>query len=80
MQKQKMRYNEAEAVKQQKNTEKQQFALQYRSIISNEFVKKLKKIHHVQKILTTPRFKSCLPSPKSGFDKDLKPHLVYELT
>ena len=67
------------AVKQQKNTEKHQFVLQYRVNSSNEFVKKLNKIHPVQTIFTTRKLKSCLPSPKSSFDKYRKSHLDYEL-
>ena len=74
------RYNAGVAVKQQENTEKQQFALQYRGHISNDFVKKLNKIHPKQTIFTTRKLKSCLPSLKSSFDKDLKSHVVYELT
>ena len=75
-----LRYNAVVAVKQQENTEKQQFVLQYRCNISNEFEKKLNKIHPVQTIFTTTKLKSCLPSLKSSFDKDLKSHVVYELT
>ena len=45
-----------------------------------EFVKKLNKIDPVQTIFTTRKLKSCLPSLKSSFDKELKSHLVYELT
>ena len=41
------RYNAGVDVKQHENTEKQQFVLQYRSNISNEFVKKLNKTHPV---------------------------------
>ena len=74
------RYNAAVAIKQQENTEKQQFVLQYRGNISNEVVKKLKKIHPVQTIFTTRKHKSCLPSLKSSFDKDLISHVVYELS
>ena len=55
------RYNAGVAVKQQENTEKQQIVLQSRSNISNEFVKKLNKIHHAQTIFTTRKPKSCLP-------------------
>ena len=73
------RYNASVAVKQQQNTEKEQFVLQYRGNICNEFVKKLNKIHPVQTIFTTRKLKSCLPSLKSSFDKDLKSHVVYEL-
>ena len=40
----------------------------------------LKKIHPVQTIFTTRKLQSCLPSLKSSFDKDLKSHVVYELT
>ena len=74
------RYNAGVAVKQQENTEKQQLVLKYRGNISNEFVKKLNKIHPVQTIFTTRKLKSCLPSLKSSFDKDLKFHVVYEPT
>ena len=74
------RYNAGVAIKQQESTEKQQFVLLFRGNISNEFVKKLNKIHPVQTIFTTRKFKSCLPSLKSSFDKDLKSHVVYELT
>ena len=74
------RNNLGVAVKQQENTEKQQFVLQYRGNISNEFVKKLNKIHPVQTIFTTRKLKSCLPSLRSSFDEDLKSHVVYELT
>ena len=80
MKEQRKGYNAGIAVKQQKNTEQQQFALQYRSNVSNHFVAKLNKIHPVQTIFTTRKHKSCLPSLKSSFDKDLEPHLVYELT
>ena len=73
-------YNAGVAVKQQEYTEKQQFVLQYRGNISNDFVKKLNKIHPVQTIFTTRKLKSCLHSLKSSFDKDLKSHVVYELT
>ena len=73
------KYNAGVAVKQQENTEKQQFGLQYRGNISNAFVKKLTKIHPVQTIFTTRKLKSRLPSIKSSFDKDLKSHMVYEL-
>ena len=74
------RYSAGVAEKQQENTEKQQFVLQYRGNISIEFVNKLNKIHPVQTIFTTRKLRSCFPSFKSSFDKDLKSHVVYELT
>ena len=80
MKEQRKGYNMDVAIKQQKNTEKQQFVLQYRGNISNEFVKKLKKIHPVQAVFTTRKHKSCLPSLKSSFDMNLKYHVVYEFT
>ena len=73
------RYNAVVAEKQQENTEKQQF-VEYRGNISNEFVKKLNKIHPVETTFTTRKLKSWLPSLMSSFDKDLKSHVVYELT
>ena len=60
------RYSAGVAVKQQENTEKQQFVLQYRGNISNEFVKKLNKIHPIQTIFTIRKLKSCLPSLNSS--------------
>ena len=74
------RYYAGVAVKQQENTEKQQFVLQYRVNISIEFVKKLNKIHPVETIFTIRKLNSCLPSLKSSFDKDLKSHVVNEHT
>ena len=74
------RYNAGVNVEQHEKTEKQQIVLQYRGNISNEFVKKLNKIHPVQTVFITRKLKSCLPSLKSSFDKDLKSHVVYELT
>ena len=80
MKEQRKGYNAGVAVRQPKITEKQQFALHYRGNISNEFVMKLNKIHPVQTFFTTRKLKSCLPSLMSSFDKDLKSHVVYELT
>ena len=77
-QRKKHRYNSGVAVKQQENTEKQQFVLQYRGNISNEFVKKLNKIHPVQKIFNTRKLKSCLSLLESCFDH--KSHMVYDFT
>ena len=73
-------YNAGVAVKHQRNTEKQQFVLQFRGNMPNVFVKKLHKVHPVQTIFTTRKFKSSLPSLKSSFDKELKFHVVYEPT
>ena len=64
MKEQRKRYNAGVAVKQQKNTEKQQFLLQYRGNISNELVRKLNKIIPVQTFFITRKFSSCLPSLK----------------
>ena len=80
MKEQRKGYKAGVAVKQEKNTEKHQIALQYRGNNSNEFVKKVNKIHSLQKIFTTRKLRSCLLSLKSSFDKDLKSHVVYELT
>ena len=40
----------------------------------------MKKNHPVQTIFNTRKLKSCLHGLKSTFDKDLKSHVVYELT
>ena len=74
------RYNPGVNVKHKEKAEKQQFVLQYRGHISNEFIKKLNKIHPVQTTFTPRKFKSCSPSLKSSFDKDLKSLVAYELT
>ena len=73
-------YNACVAVKQLKNTEKQQFVLLYRGNISIDFVKQLNKIHPVQTVFISPKFKSCLSSLEFIFDRDLKSHVVYDLT
>ena len=80
MKEQRKGYNNAVAAITEKNTEKQQFVLQNRGKISLEFVKKLNKIHPVRTIFTTRKLKICLPSPRSSFDKDLKSHVVFELS
>ena len=71
MKEQRKRYNAGETVKQQKISEKQQFALQYRGNISMEFVKNLSKVNPVQTIFTTRALKSCLPSLKSSVVSEL---------
>ena len=78
--KEKKRYNTVVAVKRERNTQQLKFVLQYRGIIFKEFVKKLNKIHPGQTIFTTRKLKSSLPSLKSSFDKEIKPHVIYELT
>ena len=80
MKEQRKRYNSGVEVKQQKNTEKQHFVLEYRSNISIEFVKKLNKIYPIQTIFSIRKLKSCIFSLKSSFDKDLKTYVVYGLT
>ena len=60
--------------------EKQQFVLQLGDNISNDFLKKLNKINPVQTIFTNWKHKSSLHSLKLSFDKDLKSHVVNELT
>ena len=77
MKEQRKRYNAGAAVKQQKNTEKQPFALQYSGKISKKFVKKLNKIQPVHIIFTTRKLKSCSHSLKASFDKVLKSQVIY---
>ena len=60
MREQRKGYSADVAVKQLKNTEKQHFVLQYRGNNFNEFVKKLKKVRHVQTIFTIRKPESCL--------------------
>ena len=73
-------YNLGVVVKQQKKTEKQQFILQYRGNIFNEFVKNLNKIHPVQTIFTTRKLTSCLASFKYSLYEDLKSQVIFDFT
>ena len=63
-------YNAGVAVKQQENTEKQQFVLHYRGNKSKEIVEKQNENHYAQTNFTTRKFWSCLPSLNSSFDRD----------
>ena len=53
--------------------------LQCRGNLTQNFASKLKKLCELQVVFTTLKLRSCLPTPKSSFDRDLKSHVVYEI-
>ena len=53
--------------------------LQYRGNLTQNFASKLKKLCELQVVFTTRKFRSCLPTLKSSFDRELKSHVVYEI-
>ena len=53
--------------------------LQYRGNLTQNFASKLKKLCELQVVFTTRKLRSCLPTLKSFFDRDLKSHVVYEI-
>ena len=53
--------------------------LQYRGNLTQNFASKLKKLCELQVVFTTRKLRSCLPTLKSSFDRDLKSHVVYEI-
>ena len=56
------------------------FLMQYRGNLSVRLKQKLQKISRLNVIFTTRKLKTCVPSLKSSFDKDLKSHVVYEIS
>ena len=48
--------------------------------ITQTFAKRLKKLCDMQIMFTTKKLKTCLPTMKSSFDKNLKLHMVYKIT
>ena len=53
--------------------------LQYRGNLTQNLASKLKKLCELQVVFTTRKLRSCLPTLKSSFDRDLKSHVVYEI-
>ena len=45
-----------------------------------KFVSRLKNLYDNQTIFTTRKLRTCLPTLKSSFDKNLKSHVVYKVT
>ena len=62
-----------------KSIDKPTIFLQYRGNFSQNFASKLKKLCELQIFFTTRKLRSCLPTKKSSFDRDLKSHVVYEI-
>ena len=53
--------------------------LQYRANLTQNISSKLKKICELQVVFTTRKLRSCLPTQKASFDRDLKSHVVNEI-
>ena len=51
--------------------------LQYRGNLTQNFASKLEKLCELQVVVTTRKLRSCLPTLKPSFDRDLKSHVVY---
>ena len=54
--------------------------VQYRGNQSQYFANRLRKLTNVQRVFTTRKLESCLPSLKSAFSNDLKSRVVYKLS
>ena len=59
---------------------KPRYFVQYRGNITQNFASRLKKLCDIQIIFTARKLRTCLPSLKSPFDKNLKSHVVYKVT
>ena len=59
---------------------KPMFFVQYRGNITQNFASRLKKLCDIQIIFTTRKLRTCLPTLKSPFDKNLKSDVVYKST
>ena len=59
---------------------KPRFFVQYRGKITQKFASRLKKLCDIQIIFTTRKLRTCLPTLKLPFDKNLKSHVVYKVT
>ena len=58
---------------------KPRFFVQYRGNITQNFESRLKKLCEFQIIFTTRELRTCLPTLKSTFDKNLKSHVLYKV-
>ena len=59
---------------------KPRFFVQYKRNITQNFASRLKELCDFQIIFTTRKLRTCLPTLKSPFDKNLKSHVVYKIT
>ena len=62
-----------------KSIDKLTIFLQKRGNLTQNFASKLKKLCELQVVFTKRKLRSCLPTLKSFFDRDLKSHVVYEI-
>ena len=53
--------------------------LQYRGNLTQNFASKLMKLCELQVVSITRKLRSCFPTLKSSFDRDLKSHVAYEI-
>ena len=63
-----------------KREPKPRFFVQYRGNITQNFASRLKKLCDIQIIFTTRKLRTCLPTLKSPFVKNLKSHVVHKVT
>ena len=62
-----------------KSIDKPTIFLQYRGNLTQNFASKLRKLCELQEVFTTRKLRSCLPTLRSSFDRDLKSHVEYEI-
>ena len=63
-----------------KREPKRRFFVLYRGNITQNFARRLIKLSNIHIIFTTRKLRTCLPTLKSPFDKNLKSHVVYKVT
>ena len=56
---------------------KPRFFVQYRENITENFASRVKKLCDIQMIFKTSKLRTCLPTLKSSFEKNLKSHVIY---
>ena len=62
-----------------KNNEIPSLVLQYRGNLGVKLKEKLNTAAEINVIFTTRKLKACLPTLKTGFEKHLKSHVVYQI-
>ena len=53
--------------------------LQYKGKLNQNFTSQFKKLWDLQLVFLTQNLRSCIPTLKTSFDRDLKSHVVYEI-
>ena len=71
---------EEDVTRQKSNVIKQNFFIEYRGIVNDRFIKRLKSIGAPLKpLITFRKMRTCLPSLKSKIDKNLKSQVAYKI-